>query len=194
PSKPPSWTSMSSPKQKAASIFTRCGSFMHQKAMTRSNKSGAGCHTRHGNREISHTSSSVIQINSGLEGRLNGELSMGCSELSDDRRCPAIGVLLAGMRTIQETLLVRFRRRDIDTQNQKMTMPFGMRQRFGNCQGKPRCHVAFDSIDFGDRQAGWKQAADAAGDQCIAGFKVNVGGEVAHFDLSRNITTKGNES
>src|SRR5690606_24626170 len=112
---------MSRPNMNAVTMETRCGSFRHQKAMTSSNRSGAGCHRRQGSSEISQVRTMVNHMNRPLEGRLNGDASIGSSELSEDavRRVAGARVLLSILRNMAQPLLVEILRRHIHQQYQK---------------------------------------------------------------------------
>src|SRR5690606_41625298 len=122
---------MNSPRTKAASILTRCGSCRHQKAMTNSSRSGAGCHRRQGKSENIQTIRMVNQMNRRPDGCLNGEVSMGCRLDKDDDR-PVVTARLFGLCTMLQALLGIFPGRNIKPQNQEMTLTLGGRERLGN--------------------------------------------------------------
>src|SRR3546814_17516271 len=71
------------------------------------------------------------------DGRLKGDVSMGCSALRPERVGAAIWGLLSGLRSMGCGLR-GFRGRDIDPQDQKMAVPLGVRQRRGNRMRKAR--------------------------------------------------------
>src|SRR3546814_791656 len=152
---------MKSPNTKAVNMVTRCDSFRLQKATTNNSQSGAGCHKRQGKSEIIQIKIRVNQMKNRPDGRLKGDGSMGCSAPRPEGVGAAIWGLLSGLRSMVCGLR-GFRGRDIDPQDQKMAVPFGVRQRRGNRLRKARCDIPLYTVNHGDRQAGRKQAADSA--------------------------------
>src|SRR3546814_4804996 len=65
-----------------------------QKATTNNSKSGAGCHKRKGKSEIIQIKIRVNQMKNRPDGRLKGDVSMGCSALRPERVGAAIWGLL----------------------------------------------------------------------------------------------------